>query len=174
MNKLLTISVALALGATFAAAQQTCTATTASVQGSYTYIATEFPFGTSVVTPPGTTTNQQPYSNTQIGNLIQQLNGGGIISSANVFYFDGAGHISIAAAGSFTGTTVVGTYTVNSDCTISVTLTDVFNTTTTATGVPPTQGTATLIGFVTGGGTELYLSAPQSATSTNGNMPLVT
>ena len=168
------LTVGLAVCSTFAAAQQTCTATTASVNGSYTYIATEFPFGTAAVTPPGTTSNQQPYSNTQIGTLIQALNGGGVYSSANVFYFDGAGHITIAAAtaGSFTGTTVVGTYTVNSDCTISIMLTDVFNTTATSAGVGATQGTATLIGFVTGGGTELYLSVPQSATSTNGNTPL--
>jgi hypothetical protein len=71
------------------------------------------------------------------------------------------------------GTTVVGSYTVNSDCTINVTLTDVFNTTAVSAGVPATQGTATLIGLVLGGGTELYLSVPQSATSTNGNTPLV-
>jgi hypothetical protein len=174
MKKLLILSVALSLGATFAAAQATCTATTASVNGSYTYTATEFPFGTAVVTPPGTTTNQQPFSSTQVGTLIQALNGGGVFSSANVLYFDGAGHISIAASSaSFMGTSVVGTYTVNGDCTISVTLTDVFNTTATSAGVPPTQATATLIGLVLGGGTELYLSVPQSATSTNGNMPLV-
>lgn len=174
MQKLLILSVALSLGATFAAAQATCTATTASVNGSYTYTATEFPFGTAVVTPPGTTTNQQPYSSTQVGTLIQALNGGGIFSSANVLYFDGAGHISIAASSaSFMGTSVVGTYTVNGDCTINVTLTDVFNTTAITAGVPATQATASLIGLVLGGGTELYLSVPQSATSTNGNTPLV-
>src|ERR1700722_2257856 len=174
MKKLLTLSVALSLGATFAVAQQTCTATTASVNGSYTYTATEFPFGTTAVTPPGTTTNTQPYSTTQIGTLIQALNGGGVFSSANVLYFDGAGHISVAASSaSFMGTTVVGSYTVNSDCTVNVTLTDVFNTTAVSAGVPATQGTATLIGLVLGGGTELYLTAPESATSTNGNTPLV-
>ena len=174
MKKLLILSITLALGSTFAVAQQTCTATTASVNGSYTYIATEFPFGTASVTPPGTTTNSQPFSNTQVGNLIQSLTGGGIYSSANVLYFDGAGHILTAASsGSFMGTTVVGTYTVNSDCTINITLTDVFNTTTTNAGVPATQGSFSLIGIVLGGGTELYLSAPQSTSSTNGNMPLV-
>jgi|HubBroStandDraft_4_1064222.scaffolds.fasta_scaffold37815_3 hypothetical protein len=175
MKKLLTLSVAFALCATFAVAQQTCTATTSSVIGSYTYTATEFPLGTMAVTPPGTTTNTQPYSNTQVGNLIQALNGGGAFANTNVFYFDGNGNVSIAStASSFSATTIVGSYTVNSDCTINVKLTDVFNTTSTSVGANPTQGTASLIGIVLGGGTEIELSVAQSATSTNGNMPLVT
>src|SRR5580698_9455506 len=111
MKKLLTFSVALALCATFAAAQQTCTATTSSVIGTYTYTATEFPFGTMVVTPPGTTTNTQPFSNTQVGNLIQELTGGGAFANANVFYFDGNGNVSVASsASSFMATSVVGSY----------------------------------------------------------------
>jgi hypothetical protein len=175
MKKLFVLSVVSALCATFAAGQQSCTATTSSVIGSYTYTATEFPFGTMVVTPPGTTTNTQPYSNTQIGNLIQELNGGGAFANTNVFYFDGNGNVSIASsASSFSATTVVGSYVVNSDCTINVKLTDVFNTTSTSVGANPTQGTASLIGLVLGGGTEIELSVPQSTTSTNGNTPLVT
>jgi hypothetical protein len=173
MQKLFTLFLILVLCGTFAAAQQTCTATTASVNGTYTYTATELPFGTTAITPPGTTTNQQPYSNTQIGNLIEALNLGGTFASASVLYFDGAGHISVSSSSSsFSATTVVGTYTVNSDCTISVSLTDVFNTTSTAAGTNPTQATASLIGIVLGGGTEIELSEAQSATSTNGNMPL--
>ena len=174
MKKLLILSVASALCATFAVGQQTCTATTSSVIGSYTYTATEFPFGTMVVTPPGTTTGTQPYSNTQVGNLIQALNGGGAFANTNVFYFDGNGNISTASSSSsFAGTTVVGNYTVNSDCTINIKLTDVFNTTSTSVGANATQATASLIGIVLGGGTEIELSVPQSSTSTNGNMPLV-
>jgi len=175
MKKLLILSVASALCATFAVGQQTCTATTSSVIGSYTYTATEFPFGTMVVTPPGTTTGTQPYSNTQVGNLIQALNGGGAFANTNVFYFDGNGNISTASSSSsFMGTTVVGSYTVNSDCTINIKLTDVFNTTSTTVGSNPTQATASLIGIVLGGGTEIELSVSQSSASTNGNMPLVT
>jgi len=172
MKALLTFSALLGLGATFAHAQQSCTATTASVIGTYSYTATEF--GTVPLTPPGTTTNMQGYSNTQIGNFLQSIAGGGAFSSANVFYFDGAGHITIAAStSSFTGSQPVGTYTVNADCTISVTLTDTLNTITSVNGANSTQGSTTLIGLVLGGGAEVYLSEPQSATSTNGNTPLI-
>jgi hypothetical protein len=177
MRKFLFLSAVLSLSATFAAAQQTCTATTASVIGSYTYIATEFPFSTSVLNPPGTitTTTSQTYSNSQIGTLLQSVLGGGAFSSANVLYFDGAGHISIAASSSsFTASSVIGTYTVNGDCTIGVTLTDTLNNTTNSAGGANTQATTSMIGFVAGGGAEIYLTEPQSSSSTNGNTPLVT
>ncbi|HTB14444.1 MAG TPA: hypothetical protein VK752_22895 [Bryobacteraceae bacterium] len=175
MKKLFTLSVLLALGGTFAAAQQSCTATTSSVIGSYEYIATELPFASVVITPPGTTTTTgtQPYSNTQIGNLLSALNAGTGFSSANVLYFDGAGNVSVSSStATFTASTVVGTYVVNSDCTINVTLTDVFNTTANGAGTVATQAKGSLIGVVLGGGTEIILSEPQSSTSTNGNMPL--
>ncbi len=61
-----------------------------------------------VDTNDGTTQSLQQAR--QVGNLLQNLNGGGAYSSANVLYFDGAGHISVAAsATSFTASTVVGT-----------------------------------------------------------------
>jgi hypothetical protein len=179
MKKLLTLSGILVLSSTFAAAQQTCTATTSSVIGSYTYIATVFPFASVAVNAPGSTTttgttSTQPYSNTQVGNLLSALNGGAAYSSANIIYFDGAGNISTSSSSStFAGSTVVGTYTVNSDCTISITLMDVFNTTASGAGTVATQGKTSLIGVVVDGGTEIILSEPQSASSTNGNTPLV-
>jgi hypothetical protein len=178
MQKFVILALGTALCGTFASAQQTCTATTASVVGSYTYIATELPFASVVVAPPGsttTTTTTQPYSNTQIGNLISSLNGGAGFGSASVLYFDGAGNVLTASsASSFVGSTVVGTYTVNSDCTINVTLTDVFNTTTAGAGTTATLGKTTLIGLIVDGGTEIILTAPQTTSSTTGNTPLVT
>ncbi len=175
MHKFLILSLTAALCGSIAAAQQ-CSATMSSVIGSYTYTATELPFGGSVIVPPGTTSNQQSYSTTPIGELIQSINGGGAFSNAGVLYFDGAGHVSVAASSSPLGqSAIVGTYTINSDCTIDVTLNDVFNTTTSGAGVTvPKQGTTMLVGLVLGGGTEIELSAPQSSTSTNGNMPLIT
>ena len=172
MSKLLTFSLATTLCGTFAAAQQMgCLATTGSVIGSYTYVATELPFNGVGFIPPGT--NQQVYSSTTIGKLLGNVATGTTFSSGGVLYFDGAGHISVSTAASpLAASTAVGTYTVNSDCTINVTLTDVFNTTTASTGVL-TMGSTSLIGLILGGGTEIDLSAAQSTTSTNGNTPLV-
>ncbi len=175
MQKLLAIGVTAAFFGTFAVAQQVgCLATTSSVIGSYTYVATEVPLSGVAVTPPGTTTNQQAYSSTPIGQLVGGINGGGAFSFSGVLYFDGAGNILVSTAGApLSASTSVGTYTVNSDCTINVTITDVFNTTTSGPGVTnPTLGSTKLIGLVLGGGTELDLSVAQSSTSTNGNMPL--
>jgi hypothetical protein len=177
MKKFLTVFLPVACCGTFAMAQQVgCLATNSSVIGSYTYTATELPIAGVVVTPPGTNPNQQIYSNTSLGKLIGGINGGGPLSSSGVLYFDGAGNISVTAASSPLGTsTAVGTYNVNGDCTINVKLIDVFNTTTSGPGITnPTLGSTNLIGLVLGGGTEIDLSAPQSPSSTNGNMPVVT
>jgi hypothetical protein len=176
MQKLLTISLTMALCGTFAAAQQMgCLATNSSVIGSYTFIATEMPFSGVAVTPPGTTTNSQIFSNTPIGQLVANINGGGAFSTGGVLYFDGAGHILVASATApLAPSTQVGTYTVNSDCTINVAITDVFNTATSGPGVTtPTFATINLIGLVLSGGSELDLSVAQTPTSSNGNMPIV-
>jgi hypothetical protein len=166
----------MALCGTFAAAQQMgCLATTGSVVGSYTFIATEMPLSGVAVTPPGTTTNSQIFSNTPVGQLVANINGGGAFSTSGVLYFDGAGHILVASTSApLAPSTQVGTYTVNSDCTINVTLTDVFNTATSGPGVTnPTLANTNLIGLVLSGGSELDLSVAQSPTSANGNMPIV-
>jgi hypothetical protein len=176
MQKLSAFIVTAAFFGTFAMAQQNgCLATTGSVVGSYTYVATEVPLGGMVITPPGTTSNQTGYSSTPIGQLVGNINAGAAFSTAGVLYFDGAGHIMVSAASSpLAASTQVGTYTVNGDCTINVTLTDVFNTTTSGPGVTNvTLGSSNLIGIVLGGGTEVDLSVAQSPTSTNGNMPLI-
>jgi hypothetical protein len=128
------------------------------------------------VTPPGTTTNIQAFSNTPTGQFVSNINGGGSFTMSGVLYFDGAGHVDVStAAAPLAASTPVGTYTVNSDCTINVTITDIFNTTTSGAGVTnPTFGSANLIGLVLGGGTEIDLSVAQSPTSKNGNTPVVT
>jgi hypothetical protein len=163
-----------ALCGTFAAAQQmSCPATTSSVIGSYGYVANQLPLSGVVLTPPGT---NPPNSNTPIGNLIENINTGAEFWSAGILYFDGAGNIAVGASTQSVGAaTVVGSYTVNSDCTINVTLTDVFNTRTiTASGVAtPTMASTSLIGLVLGGGAEIALSAAQSLRSTNGNTPVI-
>jgi hypothetical protein len=176
MKKVFTFFLPVVLCGAFAAGQQVgCLATTSSVVGSYTYVATEVPLAGVVISPPGTTTNQPGYSSTPIGQLVGNINVGGSFSAAGALFFDGAGHILVAsAAAPLSASTQVGTYTVNSDCTINATITDVFNTTTSGPGVTnPTQGSSNLIGIVLSGGTELDLSVAQSSTSTNGNMPVI-
>src|ERR1700722_8897774 len=158
MKKLLTLSLAAAFCGTFATAQQQgCLATTSSVIGSYTYIATETPFEGVGFTPPGTTNNKQLFSNTSLGQLLGNLSTGQTFGSVGALYFDGAGHVMISTAASpLAASTLIGTYTVNSDCTINVTLTDVFNTTVSGAGVSnPTFGSVNLIGLVLGGGSEI-------------------
>jgi hypothetical protein len=176
MNKLFTIGCVAAFCGTFAAAQQVgCLATTSSVTGTYTYVATEMPMSGVAIAPPGTTTGSQTYSNTPVGQFVSALNAGNPFSMAGVLYFDGAGHVNVStAAAPLAASTPVGSYTVNSDCTISVTLTDVFNTATPTAGVTiPTFGSTTLVGLILGGGTELDLSLAQSPTSKTGNTPVV-
>lgn len=174
MPKFFALILPAALCGTFAAAQQTnCPATTSSVIGSYGYVATQLPLSGVMITPPGT---NPPNSNTPLGNLIENINTGDEFWSAGIFYFDGAGNVAVGASTQSVGAaTVVGTYTVNSDCTINVTLTDVFNTgTVTSSGVAsPTMASTSLIGLVLGGGSQIALSAAQSPSSTNGNTPLI-
>jgi len=155
------------------AQQVGCLATNSSVIGTYALSANQFPIGGLIVQPPGT--NPSNYSNTPLGKLIVAINGGVAFSGSGVLYFDGAGNVSVAAASSPLGTsTNVGTYNVNTDCTINVRLVDVFNTGTSGPGVTnPTQASTSLIGLVLGGGSEIDLSVAQSPSSTNGNMPVV-
>jgi hypothetical protein len=174
MYKALTLSLLLGFGATFSVAQTVgCLATTSSLIGSYTFIGTQLPLAGVTISPPGSTTL---YSQTPLGQLVGDITAGAPFSTSNVFYFDGNGHILIATSSApLYPSTIVGTYTVNMDCTVNVTITDVNNTATSGPGIStPTQASVNLIGVVLGGGTEVDLTVAQSTTSTNGNMPVVT
>lgn len=96
------------------------------------------------------------YSNTTLGQLLGEINEVNQFGLAGRLYFDGAGHID--AQSSTSGGTVlqVGTYTVNPDCSITVSLTDAFGTNTTATN---------LVGLILGDGTG---TTTMSSTSTSG------
>jgi hypothetical protein len=177
MPKLFTLLLSAALCGTFAAAQivapPNCPATTSSVVGAYAYTATEVPLSGVTMTPTGT---NPVYSNTPTGTLVGSINNGGQFWLAGVLYFDGAGNIFVAASSSSQGgQTNIGTYSVNNDCTITVKLNDVFSSTTvTNSGVSSqTFGSTTLVGLVLGGGSQIVLAAPQSSSSTNGNMPMI-
>jgi hypothetical protein len=73
-------------------------------------------------------------------------------------YFDGAGNVFAAPTQQSAATSAAGTYTVNMDCTVTVTLSDPFGT---------NKTTTKLQGIVLGGGTELDLVTPPATTSTS-------
>jgi hypothetical protein len=119
----------------------------------------------------GSTTNG--YSNTDVGQLLNGITSGNLFGYSGVLVFDGAGSVyatSSAPTSTTTGTsatqasttgspvTQVGTYNVNSDCTVSVSLTDAFGTNTTATN---------LAGIVLGAGAEIDLTAAASLENTS-------
>src|ERR1700677_5024123 len=144
----------------------------ASVTGLYGYAASQ---GGTVSTPTSTTSGTTgtgttgttgtgtgsstttTYSTTQIGLLLGGIAAGDQIAYSGVLSFDGAG--SIFASGAPTGTAVakIGTYAVNSDCSLSVSLMDPFGTITTATQ---------LVGIVLGRGTEIDLMPAANFQST--------
>ncbi len=116
----------------------TCTATNALVVGPYGFMLTAGTFIPVLTTPPGTTVSTvfaplavnppgtSPYSNTQLGRLLSGVAGNTAGSSPGVFYFDGSGNIfaSAIAGGSFTQ--LAGTYSVDVNCGVAITLNDVF------------------------------------------------
>jgi hypothetical protein len=144
---------------------QTCPQT---VGGNYTYSAlgtgapgsllTGTGTGTGTSTGTGTTTNPA-FTTTEVGLLLNGLGNPAAFSTPGSFFFDGSGNIR----GTFTPqgglTTNVGTYVVNSDCTITVTLTDAFGTNKTV---------ANLQGFVLNNGSEIDVGVIQN-TSTTGS-----
>src|SRR5450432_1810909 len=151
MLKRLSFFLPVTLFATFATAQTPigCQTSNSSINGAYGFTASEVPLSGVGINPPGT--NTQAYSNTPIGNLISGVNGTNPFSASGILYFDGQGNITASLSSAVGGQIKVGTYTVNSDCTISVTLTDALNTTITGTnGTPPNFATTKLIGLVVG------------------------
>jgi hypothetical protein len=164
---------------------QFCQLTNASLTGSYGYVASESgtvpttATGTTGTTATGTTTTgttttgttgttgtpgattTTTYSNTGVGNLLGGIAAGDLFAYSGVWVFDGSGDI-FATAMPGGAETPVGTYNVNSDCSVSVSLRDPFGTNTTAM----TQ----FAGIVLGRGSEIELTSAsrlQSATGTS-------
>jgi hypothetical protein len=143
-----------------------CQTTNSLVIGTYGFVLNAGTFFQGVTTnPPGTTgaATFQPlaanppgtsgsvsYSNTQLGRLLGGLAGASVGAVTGVFYFDGNGSIFASSTVGGPPTTLVGTYTANSDCTTTVSLSDVFSTATHPTPV-------TFTGFLANGGTEIDL-----------------
>jgi hypothetical protein len=149
---------------------QFCNLTNSSLTGAYGYVANEAgavvtTTGTSSTTSTGTTgtgtttttttTTSSGYSSTNLGALLGGISASNQLALSGVLVFDGAGNVSAASTPG--GAAVhVGTYNVNSDCSVSVSLTDVFGTITSATK---------FAGIVLGGGQEIDLTSQTSLQS---------
>ncbi len=155
------------LGSQLASAQAAaaCQTTNSLVVGTYGFVLnsgvffsglTTDPPGTTgatmfqpvAVNPPGTTT---AHSNTQLGRLLGGLAGTAVGAVSGVFYFDGNGQIFASSTVGASPSTLVGGYTANSDCTVTVTLNDAFSTTT------PRPAPVAFTGLLGGDGTEIDL-----------------
>jgi hypothetical protein len=111
-------------------------------------------FQALVADPPGTT-----YSTTQVGRLLSGLAGVTVGAVTGQFYLDGNGNIFASSTVGGSPSTIVGSYVINSDCTVTVTITDAFS-----TASKPPQ--ASLSGFLVNGGTQLDLSPPVATAGT--------
>jgi hypothetical protein len=142
---------------------QVCHATNSRLNGQYGFVASEA--GTVAVTPTAIGTVSpitSPYSTSELGNLLGGIAAGTQFSLSGVLNFDGLGNIDATVAGT---ELVVGTYGVNSDCSISVSLKDAFGANT-----PPTH----LAGVVLGSGSEIDLTAVSNIQSPSVSGPTTT
>ncbi len=184
-------SISLSLGVVLCAAvgsAQTCPST---INGFYSYTAigngipgaliatngtgtgigtgTGTGIGTGTGTGTGTSTGTQmgtlafpTFTNTGVGQLVGGSTNSIPFSGAGTLYFDGSGNIRASSTPQFaTASAVVGSYVLNSDCTISVTLNDGFGTNTTK---------ANLQGVVLGDGAEIDLGVLQNISIPSGTI----
>ena len=136
---------------------QYCTLTNASVKGAYGYVASQAGAVVTTTSGTGTTgTTTSPYSNTALGQLLNGISAGNQFALGGVLVFDGVGSIN-ATSTPGGAETPVGTYNVNSDCSVTVSLQDVFGTNT---------ATTQLVGVALGGGSEIDLTSAASLKTT--------
>jgi hypothetical protein len=144
-SRLAIFSVSAVLCATMGSAQ-TCQIVGVSVGGFYSYsaIGNGLPgsllagTGTSATGTSGSTTGSSgsttatasgpTYSNTELGKLLAGIAGTSPFASSGLFFLDGSGNVFASASPQGLLTTLVGSYVLNSDCTITVMLTDAFGT----------------------------------------------
>jgi hypothetical protein len=156
---------AMGLMANQLADAQYCQVTNSSLNGPYGYVASEL--GTVMTTSPGTLTNGAPsstgapntYSSSNIGQLLAGIAAGNQFGYAGALTLDGAGNVSASSAPMGMVISRVGTYNVNPDCSVSVSLMDTFGTNTSVTQ---------LAGIVLGRGSEIDLVSPGGLQSPSG------
>src|ERR1700722_19959992 len=106
---------------------QFCGLTIASLNGSYGYVASQA--GTVPTPVPAGTPATTTYSSTAIGDLLSGISAGHQLALSGVWKFDGVGNVNATSAPGGAATHV-GAYTVNPDCSVTVSLTDTFGTNT--------------------------------------------
>jgi hypothetical protein len=132
------------------------------VVGPYAFAGSRSVFVPVPATPPGTngTGTTNPFSSTPVGNLLSGVSSALPFSTVGRIYADGNGHL-LASAGTLTNAQI-GTYSVSTDCTISVTLIDKFATA--PAGTPAsTSASATFDGIVLDRGNQIELLQPAAA-----------
>lgn len=148
----------ICLGASLASAQ-VCQLSNASLFGPFGFAANQF-IGVPFV-PPGTgTATATTFSKTSLGALVSGVASNGQFAATGVLFFDGAGQLSAAATQTATTNTAVGTFNVNPDCTVTITLKDVFGTNTTQ---------LTMIGAILGNGSEIDFNTVNNSTTSSGS-----
>jgi len=121
------------------------TGTTTNPPGTTATVA----FQPLAVSPPGTT-GGVAYSSTEIGRLLGGLVGSSVGAVTGQLYFDGNGNVFAAQTVGGAPTTLVGTYTINTNCSITVSLTDAFSTS-------KNPAPLSFTGFLANGGSEIDL-----------------
>ena len=136
---------------------QTCQS---SVNGYYVYSAIgDGAPGALFTTNTGT---NPAFSNTPVGQLMAGVAGTGPFASSGTLYLDGSGTIRANSAVQGGTTMSVGTYAQNSDCTITVSLTDAFGSDQTPT---------ILQGIILANGAEIDLGVLQDISAGANTMP---
>ncbi len=127
------------------------------VLGSFGFVGSRNAFGATSITPPGTT----GASSTAIGSLLAGTTGTGPFGAIGKLQADGTGILFASVSATSNTQIQIGTYTVNGDCTISVTLNDAFvNTSSGSTGsstTTVTPATGDFQGVVVDNGNEIDL-----------------
>ncbi len=142
---------------------QVCHATNSRLNGQYGFVASEAGTVVATTSTPGTVSPiTSPYSNTELGNLLGGISAGTQFSLSGVLNFDGVGNIDATSAGT---ELVVGTYGVNFDCSISMSLKDAFGATT-----PAIQ----LAGVILGTGSEIDLTSVSNVQPPSVSVPTTT
>jgi hypothetical protein len=113
------------------------------------------------VTPPGTSGSTGPLvgSNTSIGNLLTGLVNPMAFASVGRIFADGIGNLYASPTSGLLTNILAGSYTVNTNCSITINLLDPFATPSGTVTTPPTTTPiptpVTLTGYVTASGTEI-------------------